>query len=143
MLCSKRRSAVGYVDRWLQDSEGFVEELIRKDRWLPAPRASVPEGFVDFSQGLRWGIYALVLAGRVVFLGAHEKPLEMIAAHRHRAEHPRWLPIQCIEFDQVWIKPTHPDRAESELEELVKHYKPVYNAKRVLRPEFRRREIPA
>ena len=91
---------------------------------VPRAEAQVPEGFVDLSAGLQCGIYALVLRGQVVFIGKGKVPLELVALHRSRAERPSWMGPQFVEFDRIWVKPSHPDRLEAELAELVEKYKP-------------------
>ncbi|MGH7744059.1 MAG: hypothetical protein ACREQ5_04465 [Candidatus Dormibacteria bacterium] len=80
-------------------------------------KVKVPEGWESLGAGLRIGVYALVRDGKVVFVGKAKVPIELVAEHRDRSEKPSWWPVKVIEFDEVWIKPSHPDRVDAELAE--------------------------
>jgi hypothetical protein len=88
------------------------------------------EGFADISAVLAGGVYVLRARGRVVFVGAANKSmLSRIATHRNLARKPQkaWLPIQGIVFDEILIRPEHPDRVQDLVNKLIEEYKPHYN----------------
>lgn len=86
-----------------------------------------PEGFVDLSEALRAGVYLLVADGEVVFVG--EATSSMLAAISAKlGPQPRFLPK--IRFDQILIRPCHPDKMASLRAELIATYTPRYNQQR-------------
>lgn len=99
---------------------------------------AAPEGFTDLSESLRGGIYLLCEAGEVVFVGeANGSMLEAIAAKA--GPQPKFLPN--IRFDQVLIRPCHPDRRAALRAELIATYRPRYNLPAV-QPVRRPQAVP-
>lgn len=89
------------------------------------------EGFEDVSAILRGGVYALVHAGRVVYVGKAKCGLPRIAAHRHNRgkKLPAWagsLP-KGILFDEVHFMPVHPDRIDEVERQMIDRYRPRLN----------------
>lgn len=90
------------------------------------------EGFVNVTATLRSGIYALLYAGVVVYIGkASKAPLDRIYAHRslRARKAPAWLPIKGMLFDEVHVLPCPPDRLDEVERALIDLYKPKYNVK--------------
>jgi len=85
------------------------------------------EKFDDISTVLGAGVYVLLSAGEVVFVGrASRTMLAKIAAHR-AADRPSWFPIANIRFDRILIRNVHPDQLDSTYYELIEEYSPKYN----------------
>lgn len=89
------------------------------------------QGFVDISASLRAGIYALVSGGKVVYVGKAKAMLVRVCTHRSNARRkvPAWLPdtAKGIIFDEVHIRPCHPDEIDDLEHALINFYKPRYN----------------
>lgn len=89
------------------------------------------QGFVDISASLRAGIYALVASGKVVYVGKAKAMLVRVCTHRSNARRkvPAWLPDSAkgIVFDEVHIRPCHPDEIDDLEHALINFYKPRYN----------------
>ena len=84
------------------------------------------EDFVDVSEVLGAGVYLLIAAGEVVFVGkASRVMLTRIAAHRS-GNVPSFL-LPNIRFDRVLCRFIHPDRLDSTYAELVATYQPRHN----------------
>lgn len=87
-------------------------------------RLPAPAGFTDLSESLRGGVYLLVDSGEVVYVGeATSAMLSAISAKL--GPQPRFLPK--IRFDQILIRPCHPDRSAALRAELIATYRPRYN----------------
>ncbi len=78
------------------------------------------DGFDDISDLLRGGVYILRYRNRTVFVGKAKSMLPLIAAHRSNARQtlPTWFPVRGIVFDQILIRPCHPDRIDQLYESL-------------------------
>ena len=90
------------------------------------------EGFVNVTATLRPGIYALLYAGVVVYIGqASKAPVDRIYAHRslRSRKAPAWLPIKGMLFDEVHVLPCPQDRLDEVERALIDLYKPKYNVK--------------
>lgn len=93
------------------------------------------EGFVNTTAMLRPGVYALVHAGVVVYVGQSVKPLSRVEAHRslwgraQRNKVPGWLPIKAILFDEVHVMPCRVEQLDEVERALIDLYKPKYNLK--------------
>lgn len=89
------------------------------------------EGFVDATALLRPGVYALLYAGVVVYVGQSKVPLNRVYAHRslRSRKAPAWLPIKGMLFDEVQVLPCPADRLDEVERALIDLYKPKYNVK--------------
>ncbi len=90
------------------------------------------EGFVNVTATLRPGVYALLYAGVVVYIGqASKAPVDRIYAHRslRGRKAPAWLPIKGMLFDEVHVMPCPVDRLNEVERALIDLYKPKYNTK--------------
>lgn len=87
------------------------------------------DDWIDLSPALRHGVYLLKLRGRVVFVGRGKVPLELIAGHRSLAGKATayWLPFRGITFDEVLLRPSHPDRSAAEVSALILEHDPTGN----------------
>lgn len=89
------------------------------------------EGFVDISQALKCGVYALVAKGEVVYVGKSKCMLVRIYSHRNANRKagtlPSWFPIKGVTFDEVHIQPCHPDNLDNLENQLINRYKPRHN----------------
>lgn len=88
------------------------------------------EGFADVSETLRCGVYALVYQGVVVYVGQSKCMLTRIYSHRNARRSkdlPKWFPIKGIQFDEIHVRPCHPDRIDALERELINLYKPRHN----------------
>lgn len=87
------------------------------------------DDWIDLTPALRYSVYLLKLCGRAVFVGHGRVPLELVAAHRRldrKATEP-WLPFRGIHFDEILLRPSHPDRAAQEVRDLISALDPVGN----------------
>lgn len=88
-------------------------------------------GFIDASAMLRGGIYALEYQGKVVYIGKAKSMLVRIYTHRNNARKraPPWMPPSAkgIVFDNVWVRPCHPDEVDDLEHALINFYRPRYN----------------
>jgi hypothetical protein len=81
-------------------------------------------GFVDVSGLLSGGVYLLVHRGAVVYVGrASGAMLPKLAALR--GDMPKWFPR--IKFDQVLIRPCHPDQISRLAAALIAEHRPKHN----------------
>ncbi len=90
------------------------------------------EGFINVTATLRPGVYALLYAGVVVYIGqASKAPVDRIYAHRslRSRKAPAWLPIKGMLFDEVHVLPCPTDRLDEVERALIDLYKPKYNVK--------------
>lgn len=90
------------------------------------------EGFINVTATLRPGVYALLYAGVVVYIGqASRAPVDRIYAHRslRSRKAPAWLPIKGMLFDEVHVLPCPIDRLDEVERALIDLYKPKYNVK--------------
>lgn len=95
------------------------------------PRVQL-EGFIDVSQILQGGVYALVHRGIVVYVGKSKVMLGRVYTHRvawgKKSKAQVGLkPQKGILFDSIWIRPcplTEIDAIESA---MINLYKPRYN----------------
>ena len=92
------------------------------------------DGFTDVSDVLRAGVYALVKAGVVIYVGKSKSLYQRIYAHRHTAKNaakgkpiPSWLPIKGFVFDQVFVCPCRLEDLDQLEAEMINRYKPRYN----------------
>lgn len=89
------------------------------------------QGFDNATAMLKMGIYALVSNGRVVYIGKAKAMLSRVYTHRTNARKrsPAWLSDlhKGIVFDEVHIRPTHPDEIDDLEHALINFYKPRYN----------------
>ena len=95
------------------------------------------EGFTDISDSLRCGVYALCAKGVVIYVGKSKKMLGRINSHRQawadkrRGKAESWiaerLGIPGLLFDQVWVRPCHPDEIDRLESDMINLYKPRYN----------------
>lgn len=94
--------------------------------------------FADISDAMGAGVYMLYHHERVVFVGYSTSMIDLIAGHRRLAHKsmPTWFPIVGIIFDRAHILPCGPDRAAKLMPELIAHYQPHYNTRR-LEPQLR------
>jgi excinuclease UvrABC nuclease subunit len=94
------------------------------------PRVRI-EGFSDVSEVLEQGIYALVAAGKIVYIGKAKVMLARVYTHRSNARKrsPVWLSdlAKGIVFDEVHVMPAHPDQIDELEHALINFYKPRYN----------------
>lgn len=92
----------------------------------------VLEGFINVSVVLRCGVYALVRAGVVVYIGQSKKMLSRIEAHRSnwgRKSVPAWMPVSLrgVLFDEVHVLPCRVEDLDHLERALIELYKPKYN----------------
>lgn len=89
------------------------------------------QGFSDVTAVLKQGIYALVAGGRVVYIGKAKAMLVRVYNHRSNARKhsPVWLSdlAKGIVFDEVHVRPCHPDEIDDLEHALINFYKPRYN----------------
>jgi len=86
-------------------------------------------GFVNVSEVLRSGVYALVYRGEVVYIGQSRAMIVRVYSHRSlaRRQAPPWSPIKGVVFDEVHVMPC-PVAQLDELEyDLINLYKPRGN----------------
>lgn len=89
------------------------------------------DGFVDMSQMLRSGVYALGYRGSVVYVGQSKCMLVRVYSHRNarskKGRLPSFYPIKGIVYDEIHIMPVHVDRLDEVEREMINRYKPKYN----------------
>lgn len=91
------------------------------------------DGFVNISEILQGGVYALVYHGEVIYVGKAKKMLNRLTAHlslyaaKRKRPVPDWLSIQGIYYDEVWVRPCHPDRVDALEREMIALYRPRKN----------------
>lgn len=88
------------------------------------------EDFTDATELLGGGIFLLLAAGQVVYVGKSSRPMLARIANLRSKDRPRWMPT--IRFDQVLIRFVHPDRIDLAYADLVATYRPRYNTDFVL-----------
>lgn len=93
------------------------------------------EGFVDVSQILKSGVYALLKNGVVIYVGQSKGMLNRIYTHKSmwgqkaRGKVPDWMPTKGILFDEVWVRPCSLDVIDELEREMIDIYKPKFNIK--------------
>ena len=89
------------------------------------------EGFTNISEALRCGVYALVMKGKVIYIGKSKCMLVRIYSHRNakskKGALPSWFPIKGIAFDEVHVRPCHPDSLDKLEFDMINLYKPKLN----------------
>ncbi len=91
------------------------------------------EGFVDATEVLRGGVYVLVHRGEVVYVGKSKRMLNRLAAHmsawsaRRREKMPYLIAKMGIYYDEVHIRPEHPDRIDAVEQAMIDLYRPRHN----------------
>lgn len=90
------------------------------------------EGFIDVSDVLRSGVYALVRNGVVVYVGQGKRMLARIEAHRSnwgRKSMPAWMPVSLrgVLFDEVFVLPCRIEDLDRVERAMIDLYKPKYN----------------
>lgn len=88
------------------------------------------EGFVDISASLRSGVYILVKAGKVVYVGQSKCMLVRAYSHRNTRNNkslPKAVQAKGIAYDEVHVCPCHPDKIDQFEREMIDLYKPLYN----------------
>jgi excinuclease UvrABC nuclease subunit len=89
------------------------------------------DGFIDVSQSLKCGVYALVSQGQVVYVGKSKCMLVRIYSHRNAKRKsgslPSWFPVKGIAFDEIHIQPCHPDAIDELENRMINLYKPKFN----------------
>lgn len=91
-------------------------------------------GFDEVSGLLQCGVYALASKGTVIYVGKSKSLYQRIYAHRTRAKRtakghklPDWVTARAFVFDQVFIRPCHPDQMDALEVEMIERYKPRFN----------------
>jgi hypothetical protein len=91
----------------------------------------VLDGFVDVSQMLKCGVYALGYQGKIIYVGQSKCMLVRVYSHRNarskKGRLPSWYPVKGIVYDEIHIMPVHPDRVDAVEREMINRYKPKYN----------------
>lgn len=93
------------------------------------------DGFIDASELLKGGVYLLLYKREVVYVGKAKRMLTRVYSHLHiwsskrRGKTPSWLPIDGVYFDEVYIRPCHPDQIDALEREMISLYKPRLNTK--------------
>ena len=89
------------------------------------------EGFTNISESLRCGVYALVMKGKVIYVGKSKCMLVRIYSHRNakskRGSLPSWFPIKGIAFDEVHVRVCHPVSLDKLEFDMINLYKPRLN----------------
>lgn len=92
------------------------------------------DGFTEVSPILRAGVYALVKAGVVIYVGKSKSLYQRIYAHRTTAQRkargkeiPSWLPAKGFVFDQVFVRTCSLEDLDRLEAEMINLYKPRYN----------------
>lgn len=87
------------------------------------------KGFIEASEVLRSGVYALAWKGEVVYVGKSKCMLTRIEAHRglFRRKAPSWMPIKGVQFDAVFVRPCPLAMLEALEVEMINLYKPKLN----------------
>lgn len=89
------------------------------------------EGFIDVSQSLKCGVYALVSQGQVVYVGKSKCMLVRIYSHRNaknkKGTLPSWFPVKGIAFDEIHIHPCHIDQLDALENKMINRFKPKFN----------------
>lgn len=95
-----------------------------------------PEGWVDVSETLSAGVYALVYRGTVVYVGKAKRMLSRIETHRQvwaqrRRGKISWLAVarsvQGVMFDEVWVRRCRVEDLDSLEREMIARYQPRHN----------------
>lgn len=101
----------------------------------------VADGFLDMSKMLGPGVYALVFADEVIYIGKARRLLHRIYAHRNL--HERMIKsgkvpslgyqsgIRPIKFSRVWIFPCQEAQLDLVETQLIRKYQPSRNIKGV------------
>lgn len=89
------------------------------------------DGFVDVSEMLRSGVYALGYRGAIVYVGQSKCMLVRVYSHRNarskKGRLPSFYPIRGIVYDEIHIMSVHPDQLDAVEREMINRYKPKYN----------------
>lgn len=92
-------------------------------------------GFVEVSEVLRCGVYALVHKGQVVYVGKSKTMLGRLYTHRQqwlakrrkKEDQAWWIRTPGIDYDEVHVQPCHPDRLDGLERDMINRYKPRFN----------------
>jgi len=86
-------------------------------------------GFRNVGEILRSGVYALVCAGKVVYIGKSKKMLARIYAHKTQAGKGKsiFTSARGIRFDEVFICPCPIEKLDALEADMIDLYKPKYN----------------
>jgi len=91
-------------------------------------------GFQDASVVLRAGVYALVKAGEVIYVGQSRSVYQRVYAHRNVASRaakgktiPTWLPIKGFVFDEVWVRACRVDELDKLEQQMIDRFRPRFN----------------
>lgn len=87
------------------------------------------KGFIQASEALKAGVYALAWRGEVVYVGKSKCMLSRIYAHRNlfRSKAPAWMPIKGVQFDAIFLRPCPLAALDSLEAEMINLYKPKLN----------------
>lgn len=85
--------------------------------------------FVEVSEVLRSGVYALAYKGEVVYIGKSKCMLTRVETHRglFRRKAPAWMPVKGVQFDQVYVRPCPLAMLDALEVEMINLYKPRLN----------------
>lgn len=86
-------------------------------------------GFVNVSEVLQSGIYALVYRGEVVYIGQSRAMIVRVSTHRSNARRkmPSWMPVKGVVFDELHVMPCTLDKLDELEYDLINLYKPRGN----------------
>lgn len=93
-------------------------------------------GFVEVSEILRSGVYALLHRGQVIYIGKSKSMLSRIYSHRnlHNSKAkgrdvPWWIAsmLPGIQFDEIHVRPCSLEALDSLEREMIELYRPKYN----------------
>jgi hypothetical protein len=93
----------------------------------------VLEDCLDVSAVLKSGIYILCAKGKVVYVGQSKCMLVRAYSHRNTRNNkslPKAVQAKGIAYDEIHIRPCHPDQIDALEIELINKYKPVFNTQR-------------
>lgn len=92
------------------------------------------DGAVEVTVVLRPGVYALVKAGTVIYVGKSKSVYQRIYTHRSTASRaargkpiPSWLPLKGFVFDQVFVWPCALEDLDALEAEKINLYQPKFN----------------
>lgn len=93
-------------------------------------------GFVEVSEILRSGVYALLHRGQVIYIGKSKSMLSRIYSHRnlHNSKAkgrdvPWWIAsmLPGIQFDEIHVRPCLLEALDALEREMIELYRPKYN----------------
>lgn len=91
------------------------------------------EGFANVTEILRGGVYILVHKSEVVYVGKSKRMLNRIPVHlkawaaRRREKMPHFVQEAGIYYDEVHIRPCHPDQIDALEQAMIEMFKPKFN----------------